>query len=312
MSGKLFADFDFTILDDPNFTEAGVREAIISPIFKKLGYSPTGNYRILYNHPIKHHHSYSGREKSKPVTKYPDYLLQINGVSVLTLEAKRPNENIIIKDENLGQVFSYAFNREIISPYYGLCNGREIIIFDLLNYDPTILIPIKQLDNRWDELYRLLSPTVFINPHLLDYCPDYGLAVLKHNGITSDSIIIIPDLIVDTITKLNDDTYSIEAEMFYDNRKCCASFRFQKEMLSDFLKCVPNRIIDKVTTGLKQQPYTLSLDKKSETFELYLIANFSDKVFRGKDEDYFPLIVKEFKPFPDIREMAYKIFGNLK
>ena len=106
MSDRLFKDFDFTVLDDPNFGEAGVREVIISPIFKKLGYSPASNYKILYNYPLKHHHSYSGREKSKPITKYPDYLLQINGVSVLTFEAKRPSANITTKDENLGQVFS--------------------------------------------------------------------------------------------------------------------------------------------------------------------------------------------------------------
>ncbi|MGI8641002.1 MAG: hypothetical protein ACR2MG_13795 [Pyrinomonadaceae bacterium] len=39
---NLFQSFDFTLLDSPDFKEDSVREELILPMLKTLGYSATG------------------------------------------------------------------------------------------------------------------------------------------------------------------------------------------------------------------------------------------------------------------------------
>ena len=39
MENKLYSEFDFSLLDDPRFNEAGVREELVTPLIKYLGYS---------------------------------------------------------------------------------------------------------------------------------------------------------------------------------------------------------------------------------------------------------------------------------
>lgn len=40
-------NFDFSLLDDPEYGEDSVREDIISPIIKALGYSASGNNKMI-------------------------------------------------------------------------------------------------------------------------------------------------------------------------------------------------------------------------------------------------------------------------
>ena len=51
---KLFKDFDFSLLEDPRFKEESVREKLIAPIIKDLGYTNSGNTQVIRNHGLKH------------------------------------------------------------------------------------------------------------------------------------------------------------------------------------------------------------------------------------------------------------------
>ncbi len=42
----ILKDFDFSLFDLPEFKEDSVREEIIVPILKELGYSASGQYKI--------------------------------------------------------------------------------------------------------------------------------------------------------------------------------------------------------------------------------------------------------------------------
>lgn len=309
MSNKLFENFNFNIIDESHFGEAAVREEIVTPILKKLGYSASGENEILYNKALKHPYSYEGIERSKKISKFPDYLLRIKKVNVLVLDAKAPNVNI--RDEkNLGQVFSYARNREGFSPYYGLCNGREIIIFHILDLEPKIHFPITQINERWNELYCLIGPIAFTNPDLLDIKPDFGLLMQKQ-GISFNHSFIFPDFQVAEIWKLKDDLYSIEGIVKYDNEFYFVSFHFNHSQFGNFVQCVPNRITSKVSQALKQQPYFITLDK-AESFDLFLTAGLSKIVVKNDVKEYIPLIVEEFKSFPDAQELTIQLINNIK
>jgi len=50
----MFDGFDFKVLDDPAFKEDAVREEIIAPILRRLGYQPSGRARIQRSKTLTH------------------------------------------------------------------------------------------------------------------------------------------------------------------------------------------------------------------------------------------------------------------
>jgi hypothetical protein len=42
-----YPDFDFSVVDDPDFREDSVREVLIVPLLSSLGFGETAPYRIV-------------------------------------------------------------------------------------------------------------------------------------------------------------------------------------------------------------------------------------------------------------------------
>jgi len=53
-TANLYEGFDFQLLNSPEFKEDAVREELISPILKKLGYKAFGHNRIIYSKTLAH------------------------------------------------------------------------------------------------------------------------------------------------------------------------------------------------------------------------------------------------------------------
>ena len=85
MNNNIFSDFDFEILNDPDFEESSVREEIISPILKALNYKAFGRSRIIREKAVSHPFVQTGSKK-RELTNFPDYLLQIEGKYQWVLE----------------------------------------------------------------------------------------------------------------------------------------------------------------------------------------------------------------------------------
>ena len=51
---EMFAEFDFSLLDSPDFKEDSVREEIVMPILTALGYSRSGTNKILSSKKLTH------------------------------------------------------------------------------------------------------------------------------------------------------------------------------------------------------------------------------------------------------------------
>ena len=133
---RLFSDFDFTLLDDPDFREDSVREALVVPLPKALGFTESPPYRIIRSRPLTHSYVYIGTVK-KGITIIPDYLLHRDGESAWILDAKGPKENID-SGKNVEQAYSYAIHPDIRVPFYGLCNGRKLVVFNISFVEPVI------------------------------------------------------------------------------------------------------------------------------------------------------------------------------
>jgi hypothetical protein len=50
----VFSDFDFSVLDSPAFKEDSVREEIVAPIIRRLGYRSSGSFRVQRSKGLVH------------------------------------------------------------------------------------------------------------------------------------------------------------------------------------------------------------------------------------------------------------------
>lgn len=155
---KLFGQLDFKkIANDPDFKEDSVREVIILPIIKELGYTQDN---IVRSKTLQHPFLKIGSKK-RPINLVPDYALKVENNFAWVLDAKAPNQKII-NDDNVEQVYSYATHPEIRSNYFTLCNGLEFSVFRTADTDkPILFFELENIEANWEDLKLLLAPTSF-------------------------------------------------------------------------------------------------------------------------------------------------------
>lgn len=180
-----FENFNFELLDDPDFREDSVREELISPLLKALGYSASPPHRIIRSQPLQHPYVYIGTGK-KPINIIPDYLLLRDNKNAWILDAKGPRENID-EGKNVEQAYSYAIHKDIRVPFYALCNGHRLVVYSISDWPSILDVPLKNIAEAWPQLLAMLGTKAAwpegIPPGFL---PDFGLA-LRKAGLTHDS-----------------------------------------------------------------------------------------------------------------------------
>jgi len=135
-SKDLFDNLDFkTLPTNLDFKEDSVREIIILPVLKQLGYE---QQNIVRSKTLKHPFLKIGSNKKREIKLIPDYLLKVEENYAWVLDAKAPNKKIVY-DENVEQVYSYSIHPEIRSAYFALCNGVEFSLFRTTNPSEPIL-----------------------------------------------------------------------------------------------------------------------------------------------------------------------------
>ncbi len=155
---KLFGDLDFRILsENPDFKEDSVREVIILPILKELGYQQAN---IVRSKTLEHPFLKIGSKKRK-INLVPDYALKVENNFAWVLDAKAPDQKVKDSD-NVEQVYSYASHPEIRSTYFALCNGLEFALYrrDATD-DPFYYFQVDEIDYHWEKLKTFLSPDSF-------------------------------------------------------------------------------------------------------------------------------------------------------
>jgi len=158
VEGVPLRGFDFSLLDSADFKEDSVREEIIMPILRALGYSSSGPNKIIRSKALLHPFITIG-SKRRPVQLIPDYLLSVDRNFTMVLDAKAPDEEIKLGD-NVEQVYSYAVHPEIRVPYFALCNGREFALYDVSDQTPVLCFKTTELDQYWEDLKRWLAPSM--------------------------------------------------------------------------------------------------------------------------------------------------------
>jgi DNA modification methylase len=156
---QLFGDIDFKkIAEDANFKEDSVREEIILPILKQLGYDQEN---IVRSKMLIHPFLKIGSNKKREIKLIPDYLLKIGENYACVLDAKSSKQKIV-NNENVEQVYSYAIHPEVRSNYFALCSGLEFSLFRTANpQEPILFFEIAEIENHWEKLALFLSPDSF-------------------------------------------------------------------------------------------------------------------------------------------------------
>lgn len=153
-----FPKIDFKSLkNNPDFKEDSVREVIILPLLKSLGYTENN---IIRSKTLQHPFLKIGSKKRK-INLIPDYLLKIENNYAWVLDAKAPNENIK-EGDHIEQVYCYATHPEVRSLYFALCNGVEFSLFKTSGYDtPILYFSLDEFDYYYEQLCQFLSLNSF-------------------------------------------------------------------------------------------------------------------------------------------------------
>lgn len=151
----LWSNVDFKGLrDNLEFKEDSVREVIILPLLKYLGY---GVENIVRSLTLQHPFLKIGSNRKFPIRLVPDYVLRIENRYAWVLDAKGPRENLL-DDDYVGQAYSYAVHPEIRSNYFVLCNGIEFALYRTDgDNEPILFFQLDEIDFYFDKLRNLLS-----------------------------------------------------------------------------------------------------------------------------------------------------------
>lgn len=282
----MFAHFDPALLDDPEFKEDSVREVIIVPILERLGYKPSGPNRVVRSKSLTHPFIYGGTKKV-PITLIPDYTLISDDATVLILDAKRPSEDALSR-ANVQQAYSYAIHPEIKCQHFALCNGKALLVFDVDKNEPLLELQFSEIESKWDEIERHISPKYLRHPMLRQFAPDFGCALARLGFTEGGNVSLLPAQL-NLFARLDDGMMTASANTEFAEKPHCVSFDFKCELLPEILAGLPAQLADMFSRALSRAPFMAAA-------ELAIEVDIDTKLgpeIEGKFETYRPLIIEK-------------------
>lgn len=292
-----FLPFDFAALKDPEFKEDSVREDLIAPLLKRLGYAATGSNRIVRSRVLEHPYVAIGTTSHK-ISLVPDYLLHIDERPAWILDAKSPRERVD-DPKHVGQGYSYAIHRDIRVDIFAVCNGHELAVFSVkdMSSDPLVKFRLADISSHWGALEGLLGPAAFRHAFSSqakeEFAKDFGILLMKLN-IRPEVNLILPSVPVFQIGRVSHDLYSIGGAAQIDDSKYFASFDFSSDLFLKLLAIMPDKIAEKTRAVLSNR-FPALLRYSSPPILLSIEANLGSQILENKDEHYVPLQVKDFR-----------------
>jgi hypothetical protein len=284
----MFENFDFDLLSNSEFKEDFVREELVLPIIKFLGYKPTGDSRVIRSKNLRHMFVSIGSKKNK-ISIIPDYVFLDNSKAYWVLDAKAPWEDVT-KSSHVEQAYSYAIHPEIRAELFALCNGKEFALYSVRRAEPLLHFKLSDIDEYLDVLYRLLNASDNKgNPNLLEYLPDYGLIMIM-SGIADGFKYVALSVSSNFIGKRADNEYIFAATIPGDI-DTTISFVFDDERLKQLLDLIPDYLSAEISDELSRSPFHISLN---ENFRIGISSTISNKISNNEEESWVDFVVDEF------------------
>lgn len=305
----MFTGITLDSFKNPDFKEDSVRELILAPMLARLGYLPTGTTRVIRSKSLKHPFIRIGT-RNHPVTIVPDYTLVHEDKPIFILDAKGPKEDIL-DHAHVQQAYSYAMHPEIACREFGLCNGKELAIFDVFHRDPLIVLKFQEYESRWTDIEKYLSVKFLLEPAMRRFAPDFGLALVRM-GFEETAAMIMLGVRLNLFGRVSDGLYTASANTNFGTIDHCASFDFPVEMLPAIVAGLPPPLGEMFSDALKRAPFQAAAGL---VIELDLAARLGE-VTKGHDEEFVPLLIEEimesrFNPEPvenDPKDVPEQVF----
>ncbi len=286
---NILKEFAWDSLNDPGFLEDSVREEIIVPILKGLGYGIERPYRIIRSKKLLHPFVSIG-SATKKIYLVPDYLLEVHDKHAWILEAKAPTEDIL-NTKHVEQAYSYAMHSEVRTPYFALCNGRQFVLYHVSKPAPVLQFDMRLIASYWDNLVKLLGPKT-----VLDY--DFGLKKdlglhLKRLGFGEFSSLIFPAVPIPFIAHLGEDQYNFSLGMKPDEGdEYVASFDFGNEVMQQLHGRIPEEGFRILTVPFANEIRQVMF---ADTFyRVNVDCRVGVDLVENEDEIFLPMLVNRF------------------
>ena len=172
MNSPDFPPIDFSVLN-----ESDVREEIIAPLLRNLGYRSGTSNNIIREQSLRYPRAYIGRKnqnKDPLLRGKADYICQVGSRLRWIIEAKDPNAPLTV--DEIEQAFSYAFHPEVRAVYFVLCNGKQLAVYATTSTPESkaiFTLSYEYFSTSFDKLQNILSPAA-LERDFPAVTPDYG------------------------------------------------------------------------------------------------------------------------------------------
>jgi predicted type IV restriction endonuclease len=146
--------------------EADIREEVIAPLLRRLGYESGTDHDVIREQLLRYPRQFLGRKDSKrdpELRGKADYILEIRKHLRWVIEAKPPNA--LIESDDIQQAWTYANHPEVRAVYFGICNGRSLLVFRTVegpNADALLGMEYKDFESNYLLLENLLAPKALL------------------------------------------------------------------------------------------------------------------------------------------------------
>jgi len=281
--------FDFDLLNHPDFKEDSVREEIIVPIIKNLGYSASKPFQIIRSRNLTHPFVSIGSQRKK-IYITPDYLFEVNSKPAWILDAKSPSESTI-NSKAVEQGYSYAMHSEVQVKYFALCNGVYFTLYNVSKPEPVLHFPTRSIPGYWSQLKEFLSPEKIFNNTEVVLKKDFGLH-LKRLGFDQFKSLLFHKVPIFHIGQLDPNMFSMSAGIEIENQIYIATFDFGQKQFEQLKSKLPLEAIEKLAT---RDPKSRQLIQFADrVYFVNVNAKVSNQLQETDQEIFLPLQVNEF------------------
>lgn len=281
--------FDFSQLNNPEFKEDAVREELVVPIIKGLGYGISKPYQVIRSRKLVHPFVSIG-SKRQAIHIIPDYLFEVDEKPAWILDAKAPGE-LLVKSKHVEQAYSYAIHSEIRVNYFALCNGHEFVLYNISKIDPVFQFPLQAISLYWNDLQRILKPTSIFNNDQFKPAKDLGLH-LKRLGFDRFESMFFPAVPLTNIGQLDPDMFSTSGSVVSDGEKYVVTFDFDVLTFQQLRGRIPDIAFGELSVRTPGPRKSFSF--ANEAFLVHIDCHVGNQLEENSDEIFQPLIVNRF------------------
>ena len=278
--------FNFELLDSPEFKEDSVREEIILPIIKGLGYNANKPNKIIRSRSLLHPFVSIGSQR-KDIYIIPDYLFEVNDRPAWILDAKSPTESLL-KSKHVEQAYSYAIHSEVRVKFFALCNGIEFVLYNIEKIKPVLHFPIKALPLYWATLKGILAPENVFEISNLQVKKDLGLH-LKRLGFGSFERLIFPKVPITHIGQMDPDFYSLSGAVIIDGDTYVVTFDFGENVFKQLNGKIPKAGYD--ILSIREKGKRRAVKFAEEVFFINVECKIGDILEENDKEIFLPMWV---------------------